>query len=453
MSRERYPVTPAATMERMSPTRTAPELLRAVGLLADGPVVWGRPLPAGRPGIFVIELPAPRATAPLELTKVGKWIERVETLRLDGERPTSRALAARLGAFWLPDEVVLYVGATTVSIAGRVKAMRETALGNRRPHSGGHWLHLLTGLDGARIWWATTDAVEEYEDAVLTAFGAGVSEGTRAGLHDPEVILPFANLRTPTGARKRTGLSGSLIPEPVVAPPPPSRVVVVPDGDAEGARGEPPGAKGATPPKATAAASGTGAKPATPRAATTRTPAPRPTASRATATRAVASKAAGGARVDTFDLTAEGAARLQAELRNLTDVRRPEVIARIRTAKELGDLKENADYTAAREEQSFLEGRIQAIEALLRGARIIETPAAGASIGLGSTVRVETLGEETTYVLVGTTEADPAKGRISVASPVGQALLGHGPGDEVIVRTPRGDATYRVLSVGTEAEA
>jgi transcription elongation factor GreA len=129
-------------------------------------------------------------------------------------------------------------------------------------------------------------------------------------------------------------------------------------------------------------------------------------------------------------------------------VRRPEVIARIRTAKELGDLKENADYTSAREEQSFLEGRIQAIEAQLRGARIIETPAAGALIGLGSTVTVETLGEEMTYVLVGTTEADPAKGRISVASPVGQALVGHGPGDDVIVRTPRGEAIYRVISVG-----
>ncbi len=435
---ERYRVPCAATMERMSPARTAPELLRAIGLIADGPVVWGRPVPAARPGIFVIELPAPRTSAPLELTRVGKWIERVETLRLDGERPTSRQLAARLAAFWLPDEVVLYVGATPNSIASRVKALRETAIGDRRPHSGGHWLHLLTGLEGARIWWAATEAVEEYEDAILSTFAAGVSDAARAGLPDHDVVLPFANLRMPAGARKRTGLSGSLIPEPAVSPPPPSRVVVVPDGDAEGARGEPPAPKRAAARKATTPAGGGAKAPA------------QPSPPRASATRAVASKAGGSRAVDNFDLTAEGAARLQTELQNLTQVRRPEVIARIRTAKELGDLKENADYTAAREEQSFLEGRIQAIEALLRGARIIETPAAGASIGLGSTVRVETLGEETTYVLVGTTEADPAKGRISVASPVGQALLGHGPGDDVVVRTPRGDATYRVLSVGRE---
>jgi transcription elongation factor GreA len=124
------------------------------------------------------------------------------------------------------------------------------------------------------------------------------------------------------------------------------------------------------------------------------------------------------------------------------------VVGRIRTAKELGDLKENADYAAAREEQSFLEGRIQAIEAQLRAAVIIETPAAGSRAGLGSTVTIEAHGEEATYVLVGTTEADPAKGRISVSSPVGQALLGHGPGDEVLVKTPRGEAHYRVVSVG-----
>ena len=70
----------------------AAALLRSVGLLADGPAVWGRPVPAQGPGVFVIELSAPTPTAHLELTRVGKWIERVETLRLDGERPTSRAL-------------------------------------------------------------------------------------------------------------------------------------------------------------------------------------------------------------------------------------------------------------------------------------------------------------------------------------------------------------------------
>jgi transcription elongation factor GreA len=397
---------------------TAPGLLRAVGLLADGPIPWGRPVPAVGPGVFLVELPAPLATAPIELTRVGKWLERIDTLRLDGERPTSRALTARLAAFWLPSQVVLYVGATPTSIANRARALRETPLGERRPHFGGHWLQTLTGLERARIWWAATDAVEEYEDALLTAFGEGVPAAERSALPDTEVVLPFANVRTPTGARKQTGLTGSIRAEPVT-PAPSTRVVQLPDGDADGAHGEPP-------PRTSRAA---------PKAAPVR--------------RAVGPKKEAGVRnVEQVQLTVEGAARLRDELRVLTEQRRPEVIARIRSAKELGDLKENADYHAAREEQGFLEGRIQAIEATLRGAEVIEAPSSGSAIGLGSTVTVETDGDEVTYVLVGTSEVSLKDGRISVASPVGKALLGRGAGDEVVVRTPQGEARYRVVSIG-----
>ena len=406
-------------MRRMDPS--APGLLRATGLLADGPVPWGRPVPAVGSGVFLVELPAPLTSAPLELTRVGKWIERVESLRLDGGRPTSRALAARLAAFWLPSQVVLYVGATPTSIANRVRALRETPLGERRPHSGGHWLQALSGLERARIWWAATDAVEEYEDALLTAFGEGVPAAERSALPDTEVVLPFANLRTPTGARKQTGLTGSIRAEPV-APTPPTRVVQLPDGDADGARGEPP-------------------------AGTTRA-APKPSAPRRPGP-AVAPKVEAARRtLEQVQLTTDGAARLQEELRVLTEERRPEVVARIRAAKELGDLKENGDYHAAREEQGFLEGRIQTIEALLRGAEVVAAPTAGGSIGLGSTVTVEADGDEVTYVLVGTSEANPNDGRISVASPVGKALLGRRAGDVVVVRTPQGEARYRVVSIG-----
>ncbi len=118
--------------------------------------------------------PAPLASAPIELTRVGKWIERVETLRLDGVRPTSKALAARLAAFWLP------------SADGRLRRCRPrrpsrggsrrspaTELGDRRPHSGGHWLKSFRSLDGFRIWWAPTDAPEEYEDALLDGLRRG----------------------------------------------------------------------------------------------------------------------------------------------------------------------------------------------------------------------------------------------------------------------------------------
>jgi transcription elongation factor GreA len=138
---------------------------------------------------------------------------------------------------------------------------------------------------------------------------------------------------------------------------------------------------------------------------------------------------------------------MREELDELRDVRRPEVIARIRSAKELGDLKENADYTAAREEQSFLEGRIQSIEAQLRDAVVIQAPAAGSRVGLGSVVTVETDGDEMRLEIVGTTESSPKDGRISGSSPVGRALLSGAVGDEVTVQSPSGPIAYRIIAI------
>ena len=387
--------------------------------MPDGPVPWGRPVPSRRAGVFLVELPAPLATAPIELTRVGKWLEHVPTLTLDGERPTSRALSARLASFWLPDQVVLYVGSSEGSIGGRLGAMQKTALGDRRPASGGHWLQVLTALPKARVWWAETEAVEEYEDGLLAAFGAAAGAGG-ANQSDAGVVLPFANLRRPTGERRVTGISGSLLRDPAEVPAPPTHVVVVADGDAEGARGEPPPPRG-------------------------RTGAAR-TSSRATPAKSRSGGAAGGAG-PSATLTADGAKRLQAELTELTEVKRPQVIGRIRSAKELGDLKENADYHAAREEQSFLEGRIQAIEAQLRGAVIATVPTAGAGADLGSTITVEVDGDSVTYTLVGSAEADPSSGRLSVLSPVGRALVGAVAGTEVVVQTPRGPVPYLVTRV------
>ncbi len=406
----------------------AAELLREVGLLPDGPTVWGRPVPARAPGIFVVELREPLPRAPIELTRVGKWVERVPSLTLDGVRPSSRAVATRLGQFWLPSQVVLYVGATT-SIGRRVAALQSTVLGDRRPHSGGHWLHTFRASVPMRVWWAATDAAEEYEDALLNVFAASVPADEVAALHDPSVVLPFANLRRPTGERRASGLAGSLLPDVQEPALPPTRVVVLPDGDAEGARGEPPERK--------ARSRSGGGKVAT--VATVATPT------------SAASSPAGPAPVKGSApdgrLTASGAARMRAELTELTDVRRPEVIARIRTAKELGDLKENADYTAAREEQSFLEGRIQALEARLRDAVIAEVPGLGSGADIGSTVKVEIDGSEVTYTLVGSAESDPSAGRLSAVSPVGRGLVGAKAGDEVLIQTPRGSVTYRVIAV------
>src|SRR5439155_1152092 len=252
----------------------AAALFRAVGLMADGPVVWGRPVSARGAGVFIVELPATLHHAPVEHTRIGKWLEHVPELLLDGVHPTTRSLAARLEAFWLPSTRVLFVGATDGSIGGRIEAIRNTALGDRRPHPGGHWLHALTGLDGARVWWAATTAVEEAEDALLTAFAATITAAERGVLHDSEVVLPFANLRTATGERKKTGLANSLVAADPPRPTPAGRVVVVAPGAAEGAGSATGRAAGGTVRRAPRPA---GATPARPRA----TPAtPRSTAAR-----------------------------------------------------------------------------------------------------------------------------------------------------------------------------
>jgi transcription elongation factor GreA len=406
----------------MTTDRTASGLLRAVGLLPDGPVVWGRSVPPAGAGVFIVELAEPRPAAPLELSRVGKWLENVEGLRLDGERPSSRALAARLAAFWLPSEPVIYIGSTGTAVSRRVASILATRLGDRRPNSGGHWLHALAMPPGTRVWWTATKAVEEYEDALFSTFAEGVSPVERAALPDQATVLPWANLRRPTGERKQTGLTGSLLPEPIAAPTPPTHVVQLPDGDADGVGGQP-----AVSPVAK------------------RVPVRRPAAR--TAARGPAPEAAPIAPVEeTGALTPDGATRLQAELETL-QARRPEVVGRIRTAKEFGDLKENSDYHAARAEQSFLEGRIQAIEARLRTAVIVEAPAAGTRIGLGSVVRIETDGDTIDYTIVGTSDSDVAAGRISSSSPVGRALLGRASGDEVVIVTPAGDRHYRIVSV------
>jgi transcription elongation factor GreA len=409
----------------MTQTADAASLLRSVGLMADGPTVWGRPVPAPGPGVFVVESPAPMATAQVELTRVGKWIERVGTLLLDGGRPTSKVLAARLSSFWLPSQTVVYIGSSDASVARRVAAIGRTELGDRRPNPSAHWLRTLRSLDGFRVWWAATDATEEYEDALFSAFADGVPASDLAALPDPTVVLPWANLRRSTGERKATGLTGSLLPDTVGPPSPETFVVQLPDGDAEGARGEPPQSRR--------------------RATTTRAPRSATPASAHGGSAAVTT--ASVAVVTADSLTADGEARLRAELDELTLVKRPQVIARIRTAKEHGDLKENAEYHAAREEQSFLEGRVQAIEARLRTAVIVDAPAAGSHVGLGSVVSVDDDGEAFDYTIVGADESDPARGRISSSSPVGRALLGRVIGDLVVVATPAGERRYRILDI------
>ncbi len=150
-------------------------------------------------------------------------------------------------------------------------------------------------------------------------------------------------------------------------------------------------------------------------------------------------------------MTAQGAARLEEELKHLRSVERPRIIKAIAEARELGDLKENAEYHAAREEQGFVEGRIKEIEGKLSLAQIIDVtklPNTGKVI-FGSTIVVleEESGNEITYKLVGDDEADIKQNMISVHSPIARALIGKHIGDTIIFKAPGGERTYEVLEV------
>lgn len=145
-------------------------------------------------------------------------------------------------------------------------------------------------------------------------------------------------------------------------------------------------------------------------------------------------------------ITQEGLEKLKAELQELTTQRRPEIVNRIKIAKELGDLSENAEYTSAKEEQSFVEGRIQEVEQILKQAKVVSETHTS-TISIGSAIKVTVEGDEDSFELVGPTESDPEKGKISVDSPVGRALLGHKAKDKVTVQTPDGPVVYQIISV------
>ncbi|MFN4263598.1 MAG: transcription elongation factor GreA [Thioalkalivibrionaceae bacterium] len=150
-------------------------------------------------------------------------------------------------------------------------------------------------------------------------------------------------------------------------------------------------------------------------------------------------------------LTVAGADKLKNELKRLKSEDRPRVIQAISEAREHGDLKENAEYHAAREQQGFIEGRIQEIESKLAGAQIIDVstlPQTG-KVVFGVTVDLEAIedGRQVTYKIVGDDEADLKKGLISVSSPIARALIGKSEGDVVTVQAPGGAVEYELLAV------
>ena len=149
-------------------------------------------------------------------------------------------------------------------------------------------------------------------------------------------------------------------------------------------------------------------------------------------------------------MTTEGHVALQEELRNLKSVERPNIVKAIAAAREHGDLSENAEYHAARERQSFIEGRIGELEDAAKRAEVIDTSKLkGKTVRFGATVKVidEETDEEITYQLVGELEADIKQGQISIGSPLGRALIGREAGDNAEVTTPNGVRYFEVIGV------
>jgi len=145
-------------------------------------------------------------------------------------------------------------------------------------------------------------------------------------------------------------------------------------------------------------------------------------------------------------ITSEGIEALRAELGELEGPRRREMASRIKAARELGDLKENADYHIAKDDQAHLETRIKRIRARLGNAVVVEADRSGATFAFGRTAEVQDLGsgQTNTWTLVGATEADLKQGKLSAESPVGRGLLDAEVGEDVEVETPGGAKTYRV---------
>ncbi len=154
--------------------------------------------------------------------------------------------------------------------------------------------------------------------------------------------------------------------------------------------------------------------------------------------------------MDKIPVTKAGYEELTKELKHLKSVARPNVIQAIAEAREHGDLSENAEYHAAREQQSFIEGHIQELESVTGRAQVIDpTTLSGTTVRFGATVTIvdEDTDEEETYQIVGDYESDMENGKLSISAPVARALIGKSEGDSVTVNTPKGSSDYEILKV------
>jgi hypothetical protein len=197
---------------------TIASLLASVGLQPSGSVRWGEPVPEVRPGVYIVSLTASAdavdrtfATAPLSGQALDELLEGCPDLKLDGEpNPTRAELAARIGAYWLADECVLYIGLAGQPLRTRVRQYYTTPLGAAKPHKGGWWLKALVVLRDLHVHYAATGGFRDAEEEMFRTFATAVSDTSRAAAFpDREPVMPFANLRDGHWRRRTHRITGA----------------------------------------------------------------------------------------------------------------------------------------------------------------------------------------------------------------------------------------------------
>jgi hypothetical protein len=185
-------------------------------------VPWFTPPDETKPGVYVVSLAADPATVPvptsacptLDLAEIAAWVSKIGDVTLDGRKATPEALAYRLEAWWLPDETIIYIGATDESLCRRVAGYYRTSLGERSPHSGGYWIQALKSHANVFVHLAAPSDPFAAERRLFAAFVAQVSQKSREALPAPLFPFPWANLKYPNGPTKPHGIGGARRKKP-----------------------------------------------------------------------------------------------------------------------------------------------------------------------------------------------------------------------------------------------
>jgi hypothetical protein len=199
---------------------TVADAFAAAGLVRDDVVKWRTKPRTSDPGVYVVSLTdsldgfdGKLIEAPLAATEFQRWLDERSELTLDGKRPTPQQLTARIRRFWIPDEVILYIGLAGSSLSQRVGHYYNTPIGRRSPHRGGYFLKLLSNLGELWVHYAECPNFKAAESQMLQRFCAHVSPASRQALQDPTHPFPFANLEWPRGTRKAHGLQAACGPK------------------------------------------------------------------------------------------------------------------------------------------------------------------------------------------------------------------------------------------------